>query len=184
MVDFFKIIIRDIKPLILESNPLLNFFDTINLSTGELRTTNKNGNKVTPSKKASFRGLEFIIYETGLITLSGSLHKYYNNGVHNYNDFNSKAFSGILRDLKTKFKIELDQCVLKSLEIGINTTPPIPTNNILENCLLHKTTAFEWQKNSDEGKYKQAQHSQYIVKIYNKALHYTSKGFDIRTEIM
>jgi hypothetical protein len=28
------------------------------------------------------------------------------------------------------------------------------------------------------------QHSQYIIKIYNKALHYKSKGFEIDTEIM
>ena len=62
--------------------------------------------------------------------------------------------------------------------------PKAPTNEILDNCLLHKTKPFEYQKNSDEGKYKQVQHSQYIIKIYNKALHYKSKGFKIKDEIM
>lgn len=171
-------------PSVLEINPLLNFFDNINLSTGEIKTTNRYGNKVTPSKNAYYNGLEFKIYDTGTITISGSLHKYWNNGAHNYNDFNNEAIAFVLNDLKTKFNITPQQCILKCLEIGINITPSIPTNEILDNCLLHKTKPFEYQKNSDEGKYKQVQHSQYIIKIYNKALHYKSKGFEINCEIM
>ena len=172
------------QPSILESSPLLDFYDTINLTTGEMKTTNRNGNKVTPSKNASYKGLEFKIYDTGTITIAGSLHKYWNSGAHNYNDFNTDAVFNVLSDLKEKFSINPDKCILKCLEIGINITPPIPTNEILDNCLLHKTKPFEYQKNSDEGKYKQVQHSQYIIKIYNKALHYKSKGFDIENEIM
>lgn len=184
LIDFIKIIIKELHPSILETNPLLDFFDTINLTTGELKTKNRNGNKVTPSKNASYKGLEFKIYDTGTIILSGSLHKYWNNGAHNYNDFNIKAILWVLGDLKIKFGIEPEQCILKCLEIGINITPPIPSNEILDNCLLHKTKPFEYQINSVEGKYKQVQHSQYIIKIYNKALHYKSKGFEINTEIM
>ena len=172
------------QPSILENNPLLDFYDTINLTTGEMKTINRNGNKVTPSKNASYKGLEFKIYDTGTITISGSLHKYWNNGVHNYNDFDNNAVLFVLNDLKAKFNIDPSKCILKCLEIGVNITPPIPTNEILDNCLMHKTKPFEYQKNSDEGKYKQVQHSQYIIKIYNKALHYKSKGFDVKTEIM
>lgn len=172
------------QPSILENNPLLDFYDTINLTTGEMKTINRNGNKVTPSKNASYKGLEFKIYDTGTITISGSLHKYWNNGAHNYNDFDNNAVLFVLNDLKAKFNIDPSKCILKCLEIGVNITPPIPTNEILDNCLMHKTKPFEYQKNSDEGKYKQVQHSQYIIKIYNKALHYKSKGFDVKTEIM
>lgn len=172
------------QPSILETNPLLDFYDTINLTTGEMKTTNRNGNKVTPSKNASYKGLEFKIYDTGTIKLSGSLHKYWNDGAHNYNDFNNEAVLFILNDLNTKFDIDPSKCILKCLEIGINITPPVPTNEILDNCLLHKTKPFEYQKNSNEGKYKQVEHSQYIIKIYNKALHYKSKGFKIKDEIM
>jgi len=184
LIDFIKIIVKDFERSKLECNPLLDFFDTINLTTGELKTTNRNGNKVTPSKNALYNGLEFKIYDTGTITVTGSLHKYRNNGAHNYNDFNIDAVLWVLSDLKTKFGIEPKQCALKCLEVGINITPPIPTNEILDNCFLHKTKPFEYQKNSDEGKYKQVKHSQYIIKIYNKALHYQSKGFEIDNEIM
>ncbi|SNB15552.1 conserved hypothetical protein [Flavobacterium psychrophilum] len=184
MVDFIKIIIKDLDPAILEANPLLDFYDNINLSTGEFKTMNRHGNKITPCKNAMFNGLEFIIYETGTVILSGSLHKYWNAGAHNYNDFNYSAFLYVIKDLNDKFNIKSDQCDLKCLEIGINIVPPIPTNEILDNCLLHKTKPFEYQKNSGEGKYKQVQHSQYIIKIYNKALHYKSKGVNVVGEIM
>lgn len=168
----------------LEANPLLDFYDNINLSTGEIKTTNKIGDKITPYKNAFYNGLEFRIYDTGTITLAGSLHKYWNNGAHNYNDFNLDALNSILKDLNTKFGIVPENCILKCLEIGINVVPPMPTNEILNYCFLHKTLPFEYKHNSDEGRYKQVQHSQYIIKIYNKALHYKSKGFDIDTEIL
>ncbi|MDQ6470062.1 hypothetical protein RB619_05340 [Flavobacterium sp. LHD-80] len=171
-------------PDILEANPLLNFFDNINVVTGEIKSTNKIGNKITPSKTAYYRGLEFKIYETGTIIMVGSLHKYWNGGEHNYNDFGIDEVREVLNDLKEKFGIDPKQCVLKCLEIGINITPPIETNSILDNCFLHKTKPFESQKNSFEGKYKQVQHAQYFVKIYNKALQYLSKGIKIETEIM
>jgi hypothetical protein len=178
------LLIRFLSASTLEANPLLDFYDNINLSTGEIKTTNRLGNTITPYKNAFYNGLEFRIYDTGTITLSGSLHKYWNNGAHNYNDFNLDALKSVLKDLNTKFNIVPENCILKCLEIGINVVPPMPTNEILNYCFLHKTLPFEYKHNSDEGRYKQVQHSQYIIKIYNKALHYKSKGFDINTEIL
>jgi len=184
LVDYIKILIKDFNPSILEANPLLEFFDNINLSTGEIKTVNRTGQKITPYKNAFYNSLEFKIYDTGTITISGSLHKYYNAGAHNFNDFNFEAFSNVLNDLKKNFNITPEQCILKCLELGLNITPPKPTNEILEYCFLHKTKTFEYQKNSGEGKYKQCVHFQYIVKIYNKALHYKKDFPEIKTEIM
>jgi hypothetical protein len=172
------------NPSILGANPLLDFYDNINLSTSEIKTTNRHGQRIEPFKNALYNGLEFKIYDNGTITVSGSLHKYWNNGAHNYNDFDFNAFTAVLNDLKSKFNIELENCIIKCLEVGINIIPPIPTNQILDYCFLHKTKPFEYKFNSDEGKYKQVQHSQYIIKIYNKALHYTTKDFMIEGEIM
>ena len=184
MVDYIKILIKDFNPAILEANPLLEFFDNINLSTGEIKTINHKGQKITPYKNAFYKGLEFTIYDTGTIYLSGSLHKYYNSGAHNFNDFNFEGFLNVLNDLKEKFNITPEQCILKCLELGLNITPPKPTNEILDYCFLHKTKPFEYQKNSGEGKYKQCIHSQYIVKIYNKALHYKKYFDNVNPEIL
>jgi hypothetical protein len=184
LIDFIKIIIKELNPSILEANPLLDFYEHFNLSTGEIKTTNRHGNKITPYKNAFYNSLELRIYDTGLITLSGSLHKYWNNGAHNYNDFDLDALKWVLKDLNTTFNIVDENCILKCLEIGINIIPPIPTNHILDYCFLHKTLPFENKHNSDEGKYKQAEHRQYIIKIYNKALHYKKNFTDIETEIL
>lgn len=184
MIDYNNIIIKGIAPSILEDNPLLDFYDNINLSTGEIKTTNRKGQKITPFKNAYYKGLEFRIYETGLIKILGSLHKYWNNGEHNYNDFDFNAFLDVLKDLKNKFNIDANNCVLKCLEVGININPQLYTNDILNYTFLHSTKGMEWQKNNDEGKYKQCEHSQYIIKLYNKALHYRAKGFNIKGEIL
>lgn len=184
MIDFVKIYLKDFNPSILEGNPRLDFFDKIDISTGQIRTTNRNGQKITPYKNEFYNGLEFRIYDNGRTTIQGSLHKFWNSGAHNYNDFNFSAFSDVLDTLKKDFGIQPEQCILNCLEVGINVTPPIPTNDILDYCFLHKTKPFEYQKNSDEGKYKQCEHSHYFIKLYNKALHYRKQGFDIESEIM
>ncbi|MFA9188601.1 hypothetical protein [Flavobacterium magnesitis] len=184
MIDFVKIYLKDFNPSILEGNARLDFFDKINTSTGEIKTVNHKGQKITPYKNALYNGLEFRIYDNGRTTIQGSLHKFWNSGAHNYNDFNFSAFSDVLDALKKDFGIQPEQCILNCLEVGINVTPPIPTNDILDYCFLHKTKPFEYQKNSDEGKYKQCEHSHYFVKLYNKALHYRKQGFDIESEIM
>lgn len=184
MIDYIKILVKELQVSILEANPLLEFFDNINISTGEIKTINKYGKKITPFKNAYYKSLEIRIYDTGLITISGSLHKYFNSGAHNYNDFGYNDFLDVLNDLKTKFDINPQQCILRCLEVGVNITPPIKTNHILDFCFMHKTKNFEYQKNSDEGKYKQCEHSQYIIKLYNKALHYRAKGFHVKGEIL
>jgi hypothetical protein len=185
LVDYIKISIKDLNPAILEANPLLDFFyKDINQETGEVRTTNHKGQTITPYKYAYHKSLEFKIYDNGNITLQGSLHKYYNSGAHNYNDFDFNAFKGVLNDLKTNFNIEPKNCIIRCIELGINIIPPTKTNYILDYCFLHKTLPFEYQINSDEGKYKQVKHSQYIIKLYNKALHYKRRGFEINNEIL
>ncbi len=183
MVDYIKVLVKNINPKILEDNTALNFFDNINLTTGEIRTHNKHGKKVTPSKTAYFKNLEFKIYENGTITISGSVHKYFNNGKHNYNDFNSNDFKNIVLELSKKFMIPLENCILRSLEIGVNIQPPITSNEIIESCFLHKTSPLELKRDSIEGKYKQATHSQYYIKLYNKGLQYKKNHEILRFEI-
>jgi hypothetical protein len=106
LIDFIKILIKD-NPAKFVDNPLLDFYDNINLTTGEIKTTNRQGKEITPYKNSLFNGLEFKIYDTGTIYLSGSLHKFYNSGAHNYNDFDLKAFLGVLNTLKELFQIKL-----------------------------------------------------------------------------
>ena len=156
------------------------FFDKVNNKTGE----------VSPYQNAFYKGLEFKIYyptEThpkSRITVEGSLHKYWNNGSHNFNDFNISNVYEVLQELETSFKINSYQCRLLQLEIGINILPPIKSKIIVNNCMFYKTTRFKSIFTNDEGNYNQIKAQRFFVKIYDKMTHYKSKGFKIDNETL
>ena len=149
MIDFIKIYVQNINADIIENNVLLDFLQLINTNTGE----------VGSYKSAYYRGMEFKIYEQTEVTkfrrltIEGSLHKYWNKGAHNFNDFGIVEVENVVKDLETKFNIDIKLCVLRQLEIGINISPPIATKQILKGCLKYKTNDFKWVFTSDEGNY-------------------------------
>lgn len=175
MIDFIKIYVQNINADIIENNVLLDFLQLINTNTGE----------VDSYKSAYYRGLEFKIYEQTEVTkfrrltIEGSLHKYWNKGAHNFNDFGIVEVENVIRDLETKFNIDIKLCVLRQLEIGININPPIATKQILKGCLKYKTNDFKWVFTSDEGNYIQSVNQRHFIKIYDKKTHYENRGFEI-----
>lgn len=175
MIDFIKVVLLGISATELLNNPYLQFEGKYNPNTGETLD-----DKLT----AKYKNLLFTIYKSGTITLSGSLHVFWNNGKHNYNDFSITNIFTVFGTIKKKFGIEPHQMVLRNLEIGINIIPPERTAKIIEHCFLHKKEPFKHKSVPDEGEYYQAEHSQYLIKIYNKAKHYRAKGYAISHEIM
>lgn len=195
MIDFVKFQIKDIPPEQLEGNILLEFVQQNVTNQGALivckdkdgntkKDKNKNIVYKTPYLQAFYKGLEFQISETGYITIEGSLHKYWNNGAHNFNDFGISEINEVIKDLNNKFEITPENCLLKALEIGVNVIPPVKTKTLLNHCLFHKTSRFKWIYCNDEGNYIQAKHQRYILKIYDKKTHYINKGFNIQNEIL
>lgn len=184
MIDYLKVLVNGIVIPDLRNNKYLNFYSHVNTSTGEIKTINRNNKYRCPGERAEYKGLEFIIYESGKVFIRGSLHKYWNNGKHNYNDFNLVALLEVLKDIQDKFDIKPHQMKLNALEIGVNITPPVKTTEVLKYCFLHSTVAFKRILVSNEGEYIQAQHSQYLIKIYDKARHYKAQGYDVKDEIL
>ncbi|SKB48934.1 hypothetical protein SAMN05660776_1362 [Salegentibacter holothuriorum] len=159
-------------------NPFLEFQTRLNYSTAEL-----SGKSI-----AYYNGLKFTIFNThseySRITMEGSFHKYWNQGKHNFNDFSIANLQEVLCDLKVKFNISPHDMFIKQLELGLNFKPPYPTKKILQCCLFHKTRMFKWVYVGDEGNYIQAQHNNYIIKIYDKQKHYQLQGYMIPEPIM
>ncbi|WP_325447987.1 hypothetical protein [Gelidibacter sp.] len=180
MIDFIKLNLINTDFDYIETHPLLDFMMEVNTKTGELKNV----------KKAYYKGLEFRLYEptektnSRRLTLEGSLHKYWNNGAHNFNDFGINELDEVLNDLKECFNILQSNCVLRTLEIGVNIEPPYKTKTILNQCLLHKTDRLKWIYTKDEGNYIQSKHQRHIIKIYDKRTHYKNKGFTIDKEIL
>jgi len=167
----------------LGSNPLLTFFYNIDPKTGEVRTTNRDGKKITPHQTAYYRGIKFVIFDTGLVTIEGSFHKYWNGGEHNYNDFNLTSLKVVLKEFLNSFEISPSDAIINQLEVGLNISTPYPANKILQHIFLHKTKEFLKCYTKTEGNYYQTEHQHYYIKIYNKSLQY-KKHYKVEKDLL
>ena len=173
MIDYIKVQLQNVNISELKKNKYLNFIGEFDEATGEIL-----------KGTAKYRGLLFQIFPNGFVLVQGSLHKYWNNGKHNYNDFNIISILNVLKDIQNKFNITPHHMILKGLELGVNITPKHDTRQILNSCFIHCSEPFKWCKVQNNGQYIQAEHKQYLIKIYNKTKQYRDKGYSIESEIL
>lgn len=183
MIDYLKISITDFDHQSLLRHPLLNFNGWTNLETLEVKP-NEFGSKRYVS---NYHGLKFIVYEnvTGKFTLciEGSIHKFYNNGVHNFNDFTYSNTVEVIDKLASLFTLNLDSCRINLIEIGVNIMPPVKTETVLKGPLSHRNKRFK-SISYDDAEYFQVMHDNFIIKVYDKAKQYRAKGHVIPNEIL
>lgn len=155
MVDFVKFTVANFKEI--ATNPLLSF---------KVRTNRTN---TTSFEVAQYKGIKFELKNTGYLIVSGSLHKYYNEGTHNHNDFTFSMLQLVIEDLARRFHFNVNDCYIHNIEFGVNIVPVVDTQMVLAGLMIHKTKEFSTIK---QGHYRQAHHTQYHVKVYNKASQY------------
>ncbi len=68
----------------------IDFSISYNESTGELETILPNGKKVSTRSYCWMKNIKSELLPSGYIELGWSIHKYYNDGKHNYNQFGIK----------------------------------------------------------------------------------------------
>lgn len=172
MIDFVKILVEGIHGKYLKDNPRLDF----------KKVVSEKGKFKSISSVAHKRDLKFTVFDNGTTRIQGSLHKYYNNGQHNYNDFTYSRLKETLHHFSKSFRIDLEKCKLQNLEVGLNIIPCLNTHELLENIVLHKGAEFN-RASLQSGNYKQAIHTAYKLKAYDKALHYNLPHPIFRWEI-
>lgn len=155
----------------LQENELFEFVSNYNNSTYELSL----------NVIAEYKNLTINIYESGKVVIKGSLHKFWNNGIHNYNDFHLTNVLNIVDEWVDLFGTEILNAKIDNIEFGVNIKPPIQTAEILRNVLLHKRVEFKTGtfKNSN---YKECEHKHFYIKIYDKALQYNQLENNLRIE--
>ena len=150
----------------------------------ETKSRNRSGKEVKPYIEAEAKGMKIKLYTNGRCEIAGSIHKYFNDGKHNFNYFGRKELSQALEELNKHLNINISEFRLSNIEIGVNITPPVDSDIIINNAFMNKNKVFENKFHSDEGNYKQAGLTEYLVKLYNKRKHYTNQGYVIDNETL
>ncbi len=172
MIDGVKIQIPTATAEHWLNNTKLHFQGLTELQTGEM---------VGGSVVAKYKGLKFFICysaETGNIThceISGSLHKYFNNGKHNANDFNINDLATVLNDLNKVFSVDSTTAILRNLEFGVNVLTPLKSSELLKNLVAYKNYEFGTLKVERKTVGKQIEQQRQKLKIYDKGKQYKLK---------
>jgi len=170
MIDYIKILNLAVSAADLEHNEYLQDSWIIGSKNGEVLTQQTN-----------YFGLTFSIKNTN-VRLTGSIHKYKNQGLHNYNDFTKTQVHKVINELSKKFEIDLQNSRLNNLEFGVNVVLPFEPKVLLNNLITHKGEPFT--REIEEGKiFYQCKRSQFIIKIYDKGLQYYQVSNILRFEL-
>lgn len=171
MFDFIKTNIKNIPPSELINNPLLSFHITVN-SEG-----------VIQNRIAEYNNLKFKIIDEKYINLNGSVHKYFNGGIHNHTDFTIKNLVFVCSDLSQKFNLNPFITHLHNLEFGVNVILPFNTNDVLNSIISYKGKECEIERFNGKGYLIRFTFDHYDLKIYNKGLQYEQDKNILRFEI-
>jgi len=132
-------------------------------------------------EKTFHKSLKIIIKKNN-IQLDGSIHKFHNQGIHNYNDFNFIQIQNTIKELKKNLSLNPYKTRLNNVEFGVNVITSFKPKVFLERLIMHKGKGF----NKDKKKniyYRQCEHEQYIIKIYDKGLQFKLSQNIMRFEI-
>lgn len=185
MIDGLKFITK-VNPSKYELNPLLDFHQAYSTKTGEMDCY----------KYAKHSGFTFKLYNSGLLIVYGSIHKYFNflqkiaapNQItpkeiekgYNGNDFSFQNLLNSLELFAANYKLNLIHCIIQNIEIGLNITHLFDTDQILNGLLLHKGKVFSRPLDNS---FRIIEHQRYYLKIYDKGEQYSQPEPTIRIEL-
>jgi len=172
MIDGFTAILfdnlDDIRQL-----PNLDFCRQFSEKTGEI-------DNYKPSV-ASYKGLKISNFQKH-IKISGSLHVFFNNGRHNYDDFSFENIQNALSRLAEEIHVNLRNAKLQNLELGVNLVLQDDPKKIIDSVIIHRGKEFSLQYSPNQY-FKECSHSQYFIKIYDKGIQYRLSQNILRCEV-
>ena len=162
MIDFTKIKITD--------ETLINTVWNNDLLVYEGKSEKRFNDEIKELVTKSYKNLYFTKYQNRL-EITGSIHYFFNNGVHNANDFNLSDCINTILELQDVFNLDLNKCFLINLEYGINVVPTISIKELINNLIYHekrqfvRPTKFDYYRIAGKTTYKQ-------IKAYNKGVQF------------
>ena len=131
-----------------------------------------------------YKNLIFIKYQDRL-EISGSIQYFYNDELHNADDFYIEDCISAIIQIKNIFDLDLNKCKLINLEYGVNINPIINVTDLVHNLIYHSTRQFV--RTTIHNDFKQAGNEAYKqVKAYNKSVQFPHEcentfRFEVRT---
>ena len=167
MFDGIKIDCRGVNPLRWIDNDLFKFIGCFEVRTGEILRNPYEANheglkiRVIPStvNESLYHGV-----------INGSLHKHFNRGLHNANDFHLSDVETVINGLCRDFGIN-QESIIRNLEFGVNIEIPIQAKDFIKKIVsTPKGKVFDFKVHGKKvGKYFAPTQGQYEVKIYDKS---------------
>ena len=126
--------------------------------------------EIKEKQTKKYKNLYFIKHQNRL-EVSGSIHYFYNDGLHNADDFYIEYCINAINQIKDLFSIDLNKCQIINLEYGVNINPIINVTDLIHNLVYHEkrqftrpTTHFSFKLAGNEA-YKQ-------IKAYDKSVQF------------
>jgi hypothetical protein len=137
--------------------------------------------------KANLQNMEIVINDKGAY-VKNSIHKLNNLLIsgeeHNYNDFSYSQLISVT-DFLSDNVVGINDNKLTQLEFGFNLTVPKSAESIIKkNILMHNLKRHSAMRRfKGKGCLLEFEHSNYIIKIYDKAKQYKRSEHTLRFEI-
>ena len=92
--------------------------------------------------KIKHQNIRIESFSSGKIRIEGSIHTFFNEGCGNGNQFSKTQFEIAASRLNNELGILPENIKITQLEYGVNITPPIPTDAILNRCFYHLSSSM------------------------------------------
>lgn len=176
MLDLFKVRITDVAQIdTVWNNELLEYVG---------KSERLYIDEIKEKQIRKYKNLIFIKYQDRL-EISGSIHYFYNDELHNADDFYIEDCISAIIQIKNLFDLDLNKCKLINLEYGVNINPIINVTDLVHNLIYHSTRQFV--RTTIHNDFKQAGNEAYKqVKAYNKSVQFPHEcentfRFEVRT---
>jgi hypothetical protein len=145
------------------------------------KTTVRNDSGEILEGSVKFNGLIFSV-KKGVCSLNGSLHKYQNHGLHNYDDFTAVDVAEVVLDIERRFDVDINATELNGLEWGANVVLPFAVNRVLDNLITYKGVPFR-EGDGKDMEYYECKLTYFKIKVYNKGKEFKLPENVLRFEI-
>lgn len=185
MLDFLKILIQNID--IVDEVFKNNLLSDVSVHQKANKHFRKKPNEFNQAKFIKeYKGVYFCFYLRTIdsdevftkLEILFKPHYYFNDNLHNANDFSVQNCIDVLNEFKTLFKLSANEMKIVNIEYGINAVSPICCKNLILHSIYHEKNQFlnmsglkyakisyREKPNGTDNKYKQ-------IKFYNKGVQY------------